>query len=96
MKQLIRIVTWMGYTPLGTPQQLLEEGSKEYKLDDKVRLYAVRKVNYDNALNPVSTTVIPIEIPYTDLNELKKANKDAYFVNGAILDIDNKLKIYKP
>lgn len=96
MKQLTRIVTWMGYPPLGTPQQLLEQGSNTYELGDKVRLYAVRKVNYDNALNPISTSVIPIEIPYTDLNELKKANKDAYFVNGAILDIDNKLKIYKP
>lgn len=96
MKQLTRIVTWMGYPPLGTPQQLLEQGSGTYELDDKVRLFAVRKVNYDNSLNPVSTSVIPIEIPYTNLDELKKDNKNANYCNGAVLDIDNKLKIYKP
>lgn len=96
MHQLKRIVTWMGYPPIGTPQQLLEQGSKSYELGDKIRLFAVRKVTYDNSLTPLYATPIPIEFPVTDVRKLNTTEVERGVLNAPILDLDNKLKVYKP
>lgn len=97
MKQLTRIVTWMGYPDWGTPQGLLSQGSGTYTLpDSKTRLYAVRKVNYDDSLTPIYASPMPLEKTYTDIDELRRLTKGASYSDGAVLDIDNKLKIYRP
>lgn len=96
MKQLKRIVTWMGYPPTGNPQAILAEGSHIYELGEKVRLFAVRKVSYDDTLTPMYASPIPIEFPVTDVKLLDRPEVERGVINAPILDIDNKLKAYKP
>lgn len=96
MKQLTRVVTWMGIPQWGTPQQMLEGGSGTFTLPDEQRLYAVRIVSYDNDLTPKYATPIPIEKTYTKIEDLRKDHKDTSYCNAPILDVDNKLKTYRP
>ncbi len=96
MKQLKRIVTWMGYPPMGNPQAILEQGSHVYDLGEKVRLFAIRKVSYNDILTPMYASPIPIEFPVTDVKLLDTPLVERGIINAPILDMDNKLKVYKP
>jgi hypothetical protein len=91
MKQLIRIATWVGHPPLGTPQQLLEKGSAVYELGDKVRLYALRKVAYDDDMNPVCASRFPFERQFQSLDELYAWHSLDVL---SVVDVDNHLKVY--
>jgi hypothetical protein len=95
MKNLTRIVTFMGYPSYGTPQQMLENGSHVYTLPDKVRLFAVRKVAYDDSVTPLYATPYPFEQPQQSLKELFSSGGVSVLLRDApILDVDNNLKVY--
>jgi hypothetical protein len=95
MKNLTRIVTFMGYPNYGTPQQMLENGSVVLTLPDKVRLFAVRRVSYDDGMTPLYATPYPYEKTHKSLKELISLNKAYILLRDApILDVDNNLKVY--
>ncbi len=95
MKNLTRIVTFMGYPNYGTPQQLLENGSAVYTLPDRVRLFAVRKIAYDDGMTPLYAEPYPFEERCQSLKELtEKKRITPLLMDAPILDLDNKLKVY--
>jgi hypothetical protein len=95
MKNLTRIVTFMGCPHYGTPQQMLQNGSAVFTLPYKVRLFAVRKITYDDSVTPIYATPYPFEKAYQSLKELYKDGSVSVLLRDApILDVDNNLKVY--
>jgi hypothetical protein len=95
MKNLTRIVTFMGYPNYGTPQQILENGSVVLTLPDKIRLFAVRRVSYDDNMTPIYATPYLYENAHQSLKELYKTRRVSVLLRDApILDVDNNLKVY--
>ena len=81
---------WIG----GNPQKVLEEGTKVVTLPDKVRLFAVRKVAYDDSMTPLYASPLPFEHACQSLTELYKEQRDLRLCEAPVLDVDNHLKVY--
>jgi hypothetical protein len=97
MKHLTRIVTYMGYPPtwLDDPLTILYGGSRTVTAPPKVRLYAVRKVGYDDSMTPLYAQPYPFDKGYMNLQELIKDKKITPLLQDApILDLDNHLKVF--
>jgi hypothetical protein len=98
MKNLTRIVTFMGYPSdwiSENPRTILSQGSQVLTLPDKVRLFAVRRVIYDDSITPLYATSYPSEKRYRSLHELIKEQKiSPLLLDAPILDIDRNLKVY--
>ena len=96
MKTRTRIVTWMGYPDwIGdNPQKVLEEGTKIVALPDKVRLFAVRKVTYDDSMTPMYATPAMSEKKYESLRQILDEGKHSDLILLPILDNDHSLKIW--
>jgi len=96
MKTKTRIVTWMGYPEWGTPRQILsQQGSGVYTLPEKIRLYTVRKVVYDDSMTPMYAQPYPYEVVYDSLQKLYQDKKISPLLQDTpILDLDHYLKIY--
>ena len=86
----------MGIPTWGNEKQMFESKVNEFPLSDRQRLYAVRTVYYDNMLNPTHSIPIHTEGIYKSMDELRKEHKDTPYLNAPILDVDNKLKTYRP
>ena len=88
MKHLTRIVTFMG------------SGRNYYNAWDKkepprVRLWAVRKVAYDDSMTPLYTCLLPHERPCRTLSALvKQKSLTPLLIDAPILDVDNGLRIF--
>jgi hypothetical protein len=96
MKHLIRIVTFMGRPPewADDPINMLLGGSGTITLPEKVRLFAVRRVAYDDSFTPIYAESYSFEKRYRSREELLKDNTGSYFKDLPILDLDNHLSIY--
>ncbi len=96
MKKLTRIVTFMGTPEWGTPEQLLTQvGTGTYTLPDKVRLFTVRRVVYDDSMTPLYSEPYGFERTYQSLDELIRAKKITPLLQDCpILDNDHSLKVY--
>jgi len=96
MKTRKRIVTWMGYPDwLGdNPQKILEKGNRTVRLPDKMRIFAVRKVSYDDSMTPMYATPSLTEQRYTSLRQLLDEGKENDLLLLPILDLDHSLKTW--
>jgi len=78
----------------------MSSGRNHYNAWDKkepprVRLWAVRKIAYDDGMTPLYTCLLPHEKPCRTLAELvRRKNLSPLLIDAPILDIDNSLKIY--
>ena len=95
---LHRIVTWMAFPDLGTnPQNMISGGSRVITQGDKHRVYAVRKVFYDDSMTPMYAipTKMYFEDTYASPQRLLEANPIYSPLQDApILDNDHSLKVY--
>jgi hypothetical protein len=98
MRKLIQIVTFMAYPELiGSPKVMLLGGSRTIALAEKQRYFAVRKVSYDESLNPMFAQPDFNEKRYVSLEELRADNSLNYkLFESPILQIDNWMKEYDP
>jgi len=81
---------WIG----SNPQKVLEEGTKIVSLPDKVRLFAVRKVTYDNSMTPMYATPAMSEKKYESLRAILDEGKHGDLLLLPILDLDHSLKTW--
>jgi hypothetical protein len=93
---LYRIITFLAYPRIGeSPQQLLQGASRTIQLGRKIRVFAVRKVFYDDSMTPIYTTPDHDEPRYESPQELLNANPIyAPLQDAPILDWDHSLKVY--
>jgi len=97
MKTRTRIVTRMEHpNVLGTnPQQILQKGSREVSLPDKIRVFMVRKVFYDDSMTPMYANPIQtIEKKYNSMRAILDEGKYSELLLLPILDLDHSLKTY--
>lgn len=98
MKHLPRIITFVGYQNdgLSNPHTILAQGSRTVTLPPKQRLFAVRRVAYDDSMTPLYAEQYPNEQRFTDLQELIKQQRLSQMIQDApILDNDHSLKVYE-
>ena len=97
-----RIITFMAYPPLlGTSKGiLLKEGGMVLELGEKERVFAVRKVYYDDDMTPMYANPVEYEERrYSTLQKLKENITSEHYVyafDSPILDLDHSLKVYEP
>jgi len=98
MKTRTRIVTRMEYPDVlgDNPQTILTEmGNKVFTLPDKVRVFMVRKVSYDDSMTPMYATPLSlVEKKYPSLREILDEGKHKDLILLPILDLDHSLKIW--
>ena len=77
------------------PQVMLPQGSRVLTLQDTTRLFAIRKVFYDESLTPLYALPSLLEKRYTSLEDIGRDNpKQLKLLDAVILDKDNYLKVW--
>jgi hypothetical protein len=88
-----RIITFMAYPELvGTPKTLLLQGTNTYTLEDKIRVFTVRQVFYDESLTPHYSLPRYGEERFDTMDEL--LSKNPLLSDMIILDNEHSLKIW--
>ena len=92
---LYRIITFMDYKSLtDAPQRLIEGGSRIISYQGKERVFAVRRVFYDDNCTPVWSEPSFNEQRYRSLEELRTVHPQKAIWDSPILDKDHSLKVY--
>lgn len=99
MKHLVRIVTFVGYPDdwiSNSPLGVLSGGTRTIVLPDKVRVWTVRSVAYDDNMTPLYAEPYSFERRFRSLQELIKQQRISPLIQDCpVLDLDNSLRIYE-
>ena len=87
----------MGYDTWDSPRRMLMGGSRVVELGDKVRVFAVRRVYYDEDMTPIYSIPEPFEEQFKSLDALKSAHpENSPLWDSPILDNNKSLSVWKP
>ena len=94
MKYLTRVITFEAYPQItdNNPRTVLEQGSRVLMLEDKARVFVVRKVAYDDITPIYATPIYSMEVQYKNIKELLECHPG--LKDKPVLDLDKSLEIY--
>jgi hypothetical protein len=97
MRKLTQVVTFVAYPEfIGSAKVMLLGGSRTIALGEKQRYFAIRKVSYDESLNPMFAQPDFNEKRYVSLEELRAEQRNEDLFDNPILQIDNKMREFDP